>query len=546
MVGLGMIFDETYRPFFEAVHRRRSTIRPSASSASNWPPWPAAPASGPKNIGAGRPAAWPISPALSSRSRSSNCWPPAGRPRARVDFVCIATPDNRHFAAARAALQAGKHVLIEKPSVLSLAELDELLRPGPAAKSAGQGRLSQAARSRPQKAAHAGRRRRPATRQQRLLLAAGAEQHRQRPVRRVDRRPQPGHLRGGPLHQADRFHLRRPAEERPLHGPARAGRTGRGPDLGLDAVAVDLRASPIGREAAFDIHTSWVTPDNFPGYVEQEVQFRFDNGVWNGHGRKRGVECTIAGRRRSERKITPNNHYNGTFLEPWNERSQRGYGIEVLERFAREVAMVEFGGPAGERERASGSGRGTAYNDLSADRQTVAAVQAMEAILAKHAAGTPNTFVEVNGADGGLVLRVARHRRGRSFVRTASLNRCREPSPTPLLDSAAAKAASWPKLGIDNPRRSNIRAKTLERSPPPRRGRRARRLRTYTPSLAVIARSRGQLSLDARRPPAGRLHLGRAGRQPGSQPGRVVAARARLHEPGPSVPQGDGFFRPRR
>ena len=38
-----------------------------------------------------------------------------------------------------------------------------------------------------------------------------------------------------------------------------------------------------GREATFDIHTSWVTPDNFPGYVDQEVQFRFDNGVWNGH-----------------------------------------------------------------------------------------------------------------------------------------------------------------------------------------------------------------------------------------------------------------------
>ena len=50
-----------------------------------------------------------------------------------------------------------------------------------------------------------------------------------------------------------------------------------------------------GREAAFDIHTSWVTPDNFPGYVEQEVQFRFDNGVWNAHQRKRGVELTVEG-----------------------------------------------------------------------------------------------------------------------------------------------------------------------------------------------------------------------------------------------------------
>src|SRR5262249_13013203 len=43
-----------------------------------------------------------------------------------VDGVCVATPDDRHFEAARLALAAGKHVLIEKPSVLSLQELDEL------------------------------------------------------------------------------------------------------------------------------------------------------------------------------------------------------------------------------------------------------------------------------------------------------------------------------------------------------------------------------------------------------------------------------------
>ena len=44
-----------------------------------------------------------------------------------VDVVIVATPDDRHFAPARLALAAGKHVLIEKPSVLSLAELDELI-----------------------------------------------------------------------------------------------------------------------------------------------------------------------------------------------------------------------------------------------------------------------------------------------------------------------------------------------------------------------------------------------------------------------------------
>ena len=158
------------------------------------------------------------------------------------------------------------------------------------------------------------------------------------------------------------------------------------------------------RDAAFDIHTSWVTPDNFPGYVEQEVQFRFDNGLWNGHSRKRGVECTIEGKTPLLYKNSMNNHYNGSFLEPWDERSQRGYGVEVIERFVREVANVEFGGPAGEREQRLAAARELSYNDISADRQTVAAVQAMEAILERHALGRPDSVVYVNDALGGLSL----------------------------------------------------------------------------------------------------------------------------------------------
>jgi hypothetical protein len=164
-------------------------------------------------------------------------------------------------------------------------------------------------------------------------------------------------------------------------------------------------AYPDGREAAFDIHTSWVTPDNFPGYVEQEVQFRFDNGVWNAHQRKRGVEVTVEGRTPHEQKITPNHHYNGTFLEPWGERSQRGYGIEVLRRFFEEVAFVECGGPSVERPERLERMRCLGYNDVSADRNTVAVVQALEAILARHAQGQPGSMVEVNSPQGGLVLR---------------------------------------------------------------------------------------------------------------------------------------------
>ena len=105
-----------------------------------------------------------------------------------------------------------------------------------------------------------------------------------------------------------------------------------------------------GREAAFDIHTSWVTPDNFPGYVEQEVQFRFDNGLWNGHSRKRGVEATVEDLTPFKMKNSINNHYNGEFLEPWGQRSHSEVTeIEVIERYAREVAYLEHGGPKADR-----------------------------------------------------------------------------------------------------------------------------------------------------------------------------------------------------
>jgi hypothetical protein len=76
----------------------------------------------------------------------------------------------------------------------------------------------------------------------------------------------------------------------------------------------------------------------------------------------------------------------------------------VLERFVREVATVEHGGPPDERDARLAAARSLAYNDIAADRQVVAAVQAMEAILARHVAGTPNCVVEVDHPAGGLVL----------------------------------------------------------------------------------------------------------------------------------------------
>jgi predicted dehydrogenase len=44
-----------------------------------------------------------------------------------VDILTVATPASAHFAAARRALERGKHVLVEKPIALSLAEADRLI-----------------------------------------------------------------------------------------------------------------------------------------------------------------------------------------------------------------------------------------------------------------------------------------------------------------------------------------------------------------------------------------------------------------------------------
>lgn len=46
---------------------------------------------------------------------------------ADVDAVTIVVPTPAHYAVARAALEAGKHVFIEKPITATLAEADELL-----------------------------------------------------------------------------------------------------------------------------------------------------------------------------------------------------------------------------------------------------------------------------------------------------------------------------------------------------------------------------------------------------------------------------------
>jgi D-galacturonate reductase len=114
MVGLGMIFDETYRPLFEQLHRegmyRRDfgfvSVELTALASRTGFRGERLRQSADGHLG-------PIVNCSGEKAVEQLLAEP-------VDVVCIATPDDRHFEAARRALQAGKHVLIEKPSVLGL------------------------------------------------------------------------------------------------------------------------------------------------------------------------------------------------------------------------------------------------------------------------------------------------------------------------------------------------------------------------------------------------------------------------------------------
>jgi predicted dehydrogenase len=399
MVGLGMIFDETYRPMFEAVHRdglfQRDTglVEVELSAVAS--------RTGSRAERYRTSLAQSLPPFRSYSGADS-----VGQLVASgIDVVCIATPDDRHFEPARRALAAGKHVLIEKPSVLILGELDELQR-----LAETNGVLAKVVYHKLADPDH---------KKLRTHVADGVLQHVNNGYCSL---LEPKSISGAQF--AEWLTGRNPGTYVAVHylklidftfGPtwklSRVTATGQrglaGPAEGPTWDSVQLQVvyiHPDRREAAFDIHTSWVTPDNFPGYVDQEVQLRFDNGVWIAHQRKRGVEMCVEGRTPSELKNTPNHHYNGTFVEPWGERSQRGYGIEILRRFFEEVAIVEFGGPSAERADRLKAARALTYNDLSADRNCVAIVQAMEAILKRHGAGDPGALVEVNGSRGGLVL----------------------------------------------------------------------------------------------------------------------------------------------
>ena len=390
MVGMGMIFDDTYRPFFENTKLRglydRSFGDVDVALVA------VASKTGQR---ADRYQQQAKSLGIDFHNFSGDN---AVQELLTQDltFACVATPDDRHFEASKAILAAGVHLLVEKPSVLSLQQLDELV-----ALAKDRGVLARVVYHKLLDPDH---------KKLRTLVYDNVLQHVNNGYCSL---LEPRQISGTQfsewitgrnpgtyvaVHYIKLIDFTFGGRLKTITCTGQRGIVGAADGNTWDSVQLRLiYEHDTGREAAFDIHTSWVTPDNFPGYVEQEVQFRFDNGIWNGHSRKRGVEVTVENLTPIRMKNTINNHYNGTFVEPWGERSQRGYGVEVIDRFAREVAFVEHGGAATERDARLQFVSSLHYADLAADRQVVAAVQAMEMILEQQAAGWPDCVVRYDG-----------------------------------------------------------------------------------------------------------------------------------------------------
>src|SRR5581483_5569523 len=262
MVGLGMIFDDTYRPFFEQVHAaglfRRDFGLVEVDLAA------VATRTGARTERYRQQSAGKVGPfAGFAGSDAVDQMLKHG-----VNAVCIATPDDRHFEPARQALEAGKHVFIEKPSVLSLQQLDTLHQ-----LARDRGVLAKVVYHKLGDPDH---------KKLRTHVVDGILQHANSGYCTL---LEPKQISGSQF--AEWIQGRNPGTYVAVHyiklidftfGPSwrlsRIHATGQrglvGPVGGNTWDSVQLQmiyTHQDKREAAFDIHTSWVTPDNFPGYV---------------------------------------------------------------------------------------------------------------------------------------------------------------------------------------------------------------------------------------------------------------------------------------
>jgi predicted dehydrogenase len=100
--------------------------RLGAGSTASSPSSPARSTTGPRRGATTASAsAWPPTAPMATGAR---CWRASATAPDRVDLVTVATPNATHFEITKAFLEAGFHVLCEKPMTMTVEEGEEIVR----------------------------------------------------------------------------------------------------------------------------------------------------------------------------------------------------------------------------------------------------------------------------------------------------------------------------------------------------------------------------------------------------------------------------------
>lgn len=284
---------------------------------------------------------------------------------ADLDAVSIATPDHLHRAAALAAIEAGKHTLVEKPLDLTVEGCREICE-----KAQESGILLQVDFHKRYDPDHRvmARRVRNGDLGEILYGHACMEDRIEVPAKWFPHwapHSSPAWFLGIHFFDLARWMLQRE--------PVRAGATGQKRklvSLGIDTYdAIQARVEFEGGAAiAFD--TSWILPDSFESIVNQGIRLVGSEGCYAVNTRQRGVESCLA----SEGMASPNNH----FMRLEEDRSGcphfTGYGIESIVDFAANVGFMANGGSLDQLHGKFPSGE----DGLAATRIAVAVHQSLE------------------------------------------------------------------------------------------------------------------------------------------------------------------------
>ena len=256
--------------------------------------------------------------------------------RADIDAVTIATPDHLHYEMTLAAIEAGKHVLVEKPLVLNVQE--------------GESIVEKARDRKVLVAVDHHKRYDPTLLALRDALAdpaAGRVQYGvmcleerigfvTKEIRSWAEKTSPSWVVGIHCYDVVRWLL---AEE-----VVRVYATTLRRRLAAEGIqAVDSMQAHLEFEsgAAVTVQTSWILPDEFEGSVNQSLKLVTDNGILEADLQDRGFRYTLAGRP----AVTPNPAFLRRRKLHDGSVELSGYGAESIADFVRHVSNVLAGTP---------------------------------------------------------------------------------------------------------------------------------------------------------------------------------------------------------